>query len=94
MDLGTQAKNLGLEIYNKVTKIVKENKGDNDKYYRNAILSLSDGRKVEVPFHPDSCESNIRIHNYQWNREFQRSSEDSFIILTRSKKANQFWFAW
>ena len=84
MDLNNQVKAIGKEIYEKVSAFVRANKGEDDKLYRNAILRLSDGRKMVVPFNAWGGEPDIKIWNYQWNEELQRGSGDSFSILPKS----------
>lgn len=84
MDLENQVKNIGKEIYEKVTAFVQANKGDDDKLYSNAILRLSDGRKMVVPFNAWGGQPDIKIWNYQWNEELQRGSGDLFSIMPKS----------
>ncbi len=84
MDLENQVKNIGKEIYEKVSAFVQANKGDDDKLYSNAILRLSDGRKMVVPFNAWGGQPDIKIWNYQWNEELQRGSGDSFSIMPKS----------
>ena len=78
MDLENLVIKLGKEIYEKVLTFVQTNKGDDDKYYSNAILKLSDGRKIIVSF--DGLLKNLEIWNHHWNEEFQKGSGDSLII--------------
>lgn len=84
MDLENQVKAIGKEIYEKVSSFVQANKGDDDKLYSNAILRLSDGRQMVVPFNAWGGQPDIKIWNYQWNEELQRGSGDSFSIMLES----------
>ena len=84
MDLENQVKAIGKEIYEKVSAFVQANKGDDDKLYSKAILRLSDGRKMVVPFNAWGGQPDIKIWNYQWNEELQRGSGDSFSIMHKS----------
>lgn len=85
MNLESQVKTLGKDIYKKVSAFVETNKGDDDKLYRSAILRLSDGREMVVPFHPWVDQSDIMILNYKWDEEFQRNVGDSFSVMHKSR---------
>ena len=84
MDLENQVKAIGKEIYEKVYTFVQANKGDDDKLYSKAILRLSDGRKIVVPFNAWYGQPDIEIWNYKWNEKLQRGSGDSFSIIPKS----------
>lgn len=85
MDLENQVIAIGKEIYEKVFAFVQANKGDDDKLYSNAILRLSDGRKMVVHFNARGGQPDINIWNYQWNEELRRDTGDSFRIMPESR---------
>lgn len=83
MDLENIVLSLGKEIYQIVTDFVEENKGNDDKLYRSAILKLKDGRVMRVPFNAhEQGEVSLSIDNHEWNSDLGKTVGEYFCIDT------------
>ena len=66
-------------IYVRLEEFVKQNRSDNYKDYNGAYIKLAEGRKIFFPF--DELNNQIKIWNYHWDDNRQRSYGDAFSIL-------------
>ena len=81
MEFKDQVIKIGKEIKSRVLSYVLVNKGDDDKKYNYAFLNLKDGRTIEVPFYPVTCDLFINNQNKTTNEFFYIISKSRFGFL-------------
>lgn len=82
-DLENQFLLLAKDIYQKITDFVAANKGDDEKFYENAILKLNDGRKIVVPFNNSGLYEFIMLDNIKSDINKGLSGDKFFIGNTK-----------
>ena len=85
MDLQEYMVDIGKNIYAKVKDFVEENKGDDDKLYKKAILTIADGRKIEFSLN-DIESPNLVMQNHRYYKNKCPEEGDYFCIYENHSK--------